>query len=324
MPGPRLCLYFRTEPERDRWLPGDRFIRPTVRRMVRGNPRAGGVEKVFNNLCRGLDRIGTPFEINPPFCSVRADDRVGVLGRGRYSLDGYDRPNPIVAGIGLMTHPSEWPTLCAEYPVVRYLQHSEWANDVYKPYFGHRCGVWPVGIDTDVWRPTAKPKDIDVLIYNKVHWERERLEDELIQPVRDRLKGKRLTYRELRYGGYREEEYRALLARSRSVVYLSEHESQGLACQECLASNVPVLAWDQGWYLDPNRFKWGQSQIHATSVPYFDERCGERFTGPEDLDEKLSLFWNRVEASAYSPREFVVEHLTLEGCARQFLSFFER
>jgi len=30
-----------------------------------------------------------------------------------------------------------------------------------------------------------------------------------------------------------------------------------------------------------------------------------------------------VDASAYSPRDFVMENLTLKGCAAQFLSFFE-
>jgi hypothetical protein len=82
----RICLYFRREPERDRWLPGDRFIRPIVRRIMRGKPRPGGVDKVFTNLCLGLDRLGISYEVNLPFNQLREDDRVGVLGVGRYAL----------------------------------------------------------------------------------------------------------------------------------------------------------------------------------------------------------------------------------------------
>src|SRR5689334_12938444 len=119
----RICLYYRREPERNRWVPGDRFVRPLVRRIIRGRPRPGGIDKVFINLCLGLDRLGQHYEVNLPFEQLRDDDRVGVLGVGRYSLVGYDRPNPIVAGIGLMTHPSEWPSLLADYPVAFYLQH---------------------------------------------------------------------------------------------------------------------------------------------------------------------------------------------------------
>src|SRR5665213_1509618 len=105
----RLCLNYRREPETNRWLPGDRFVRPVVRRLVRGRPRAGGLDKVFINLRLGLDQLGISYELNLPYEKLRPSDRVAVLGLGRHCLDGYDRPNPIVAGIGLMTHPSEWP-----------------------------------------------------------------------------------------------------------------------------------------------------------------------------------------------------------------------
>lgn len=49
----RICLYFRPLPEQDRWLPGDRFVRPAIRRLIRGRPRVGGVENVFHNLFIG-------------------------------------------------------------------------------------------------------------------------------------------------------------------------------------------------------------------------------------------------------------------------------
>ena len=140
----RLCLYYRPEPERDRWVPGDRFVRPIVRRLLRGQPRPGGLDKVFINLRLGLDRLGLPYIVNLPFRQLHPTDRVAVLGCGRHCLDGYRQPNPIVAGIGLMTHPSEWPTLCTDYPVVRYLQHSAWCDAVYRPYFSEHCAIWPV------------------------------------------------------------------------------------------------------------------------------------------------------------------------------------
>jgi len=282
----------------------------------------GGIDKVFHNLCLGLDRLGVQYLVNLPFKELKSDDRVGVLGRGRYSLQDYHRPNPIVAGIALMSHPSEWPTLCQDYPVKRYLQHSSWANEIYRPYFGDRCGVWPVGIDTDAWFP-APDKNIDLLIYDKVMWNREVVKPALSKAISDSISRRHLVVEYLAYGGYTEREYRSLVSRSRGMIFLCEHESQGLAYQECLSSGVPVLAWDQGRYLDPNRLAWGQPSVAATSVPYFDDRCGERFEGLRDFDEKLSMFMEKIDASAYSPRDFVMENLTLRRCAAQFLSFFE-
>jgi hypothetical protein len=318
----RICLYYRKAPEPDRWIRGDHAIRTVVRRVVRGKPRMGGVDKVFHNLCLGLDQLGVEYSVNLPFRELNPEDRVGVLGRGHYSLQGYDRTNPIVAGIGLMTHPSEWPTLCEDYPVKRYLQHSEWANNVYRPYFGDRCGIWPVGIDTDSWAPSPhQGKDIDLLIYDKVMWNRDVVTPPLHAIIRNFASRKKLLVEKVTYGQYAEQDYRSILGRSKAMIFLCEHESQGLAYQECMSSGVPVLAWDQGYYLDPNRFAWGQPATAATSVPYFDERCGERFAGPDDVENKLSVFIDKIEASAYRPRDFVLENLTLKGCAAQFLSF---
>ena len=329
MTHPRLCLYYRTAPETDRWLPGDRFVRPLIRRLVRGKPRPGGVDKVFINLCLGLDKLGISYEVNLPFHQLRPDDLVGILGRGRNCLNGYAQPNPIVAGIGLMTHPSEWPTLCDDFPVVKYLQHSEWANNVYKPYFGDRCAIWPVGIDTEKWKPAseklktetlkAEIETTDFLIYDKVRWEHDRYEGELLQPIRAELKRRGLTFQEIRYGFYEEEDFRKSLGQVKAMIFLCEHESQGIAYQEALSSGVPMLAWDQGWCLDPNRFQWGQPEIPATSVPYFDGRCGVKFQGVGEFPARLEEFLGRLRANALHPRDYILENLTLEKCAQRYL-----
>lgn len=315
----RICLYYRLEPERDRWAPGDRFIRPLVRRLVRGKRRIGGVDKVFVNLCLGLDRLGIRYEVNMPFKHLRADDHVGVLGRGRHSLQGYDRPNPIVAGIGLMGHPGEWPTLLDDYPIVRYLQHSEWANNVYKPYFGNRCGIWSVGIDTRAWSPSDNWKDLDFLIYDKVQWDREQNERKLIRPIKEALQRRKLKFADIRYGSYKESDFRELVSRSKAMIFLSESESQGLAYQECLSSGVPVIAWDQGWWLDPSRFQWGNPEIPATSVPYFDGRCGSKFRSVDEFETTLDGFLARLYRQEFDPRAYVLENLTLESCAQRFV-----
>jgi glycosyltransferase involved in cell wall biosynthesis len=229
-----------------------------------------------------------------------------------------------VAGVALMTHPSEWPTLCKNYPVVAYLQHCEWANRVFEPYYGDRCRVWPVGIDTHSWRPAPPDrKRVHFLIYDKIRWQREELVPRLLDPIRNELTRRNLGFIELRYGHYDEPQYREALGRCRAMIFVCEHESQGLACQECLASGVPVLAWDQGWCLDPDRFAWGQPDIPATSVPYFDGRCGLRFRDFEDFPEKLAQFLDLDRNGAFAPRDYIGETLTLEKCAAAYLAFLE-
>jgi glycosyltransferase involved in cell wall biosynthesis len=318
----RNCLYFVSEPERDRWLYGDRFVRPLIRRLVRGSYRPGGIDKVFLNLCLGLDRLGIPYEINLPFDRLRADDRVGVVGRCRQALEGYRQPNPIVAGSALMTHPSDWPTLCQDYPVTAYLVPCEWCKAFYVPYFGNRVRIWPVGIDTQFWSPASRgSKEFDFLIYDKIRWQRQTLVPQLLDAVKAELAHRRLTFTEIRYGQYKEEQYKEALRRCRAMIFLCEHEGQGLACQECLASDVPVLAWDQGRCLDPERFKWGEPDLAATSVPYFDERCGLRFRDIAEFSVRLDEFLERRGKMA--PRDYVLETLTLEKCSRHYLQILD-
>lgn len=317
----RIILIYRPEPERDRWLPGDRWLRPAVRRIVRGRPRPGGLDKVFINLCLGLDRQGISYESNRPFRSLRHDDLVGVLGRGRHCLDGYNRPERLVAGIGLMTHPSEWPSLFEDYPLACYLQHSEWTAAVYRRYYGDRCPIWPVGIDTVDWSPAGKQryKPVDFLIYDKIHWDRPGYERDLLDPIRVMLNGLGKTHITLRYGDYGPGEYRSALSRSKAAIFLSAHESQGIACQEAMAAGVPILAWDPGRCQDPDRFRWNDPDIPTTSVPYFDERCGRRFSDFHGFEVNLPAFMEAMSAGTYNPRDYILENLTVEKCSSRFV-----
>lgn len=321
----RICLYNRIAPETNRWLPGDRFVRPVVRRVVRGRPRVGGLHKVWFNLCRGLDAIKVPYAVNVPFDDVRPDDRVAALGRGRYALAGYNASNPVLAGIGLMTHPSEWPTLFEDYPVSLYLQHSAWTRAVYTPYFGEKCCLWAAGIDTDRWRPSGRQrKQYDFVIYDKLRWNREHRARSLLVPIRRELMRRNLSFVELKYGEYTEETYEDILRRCRSMIFLCEHESQGIAYQECLSAGVPILAWDQGLYLDPERTIWNQEETRATSVPFFDERCGLTFRSADEFADKLDIFLDLSSSNAFTPRDYVVQELSLEKSAREFLALLER
>lgn len=309
----------------DRWLPGDRWIRPLVRRLVRGPRVPSGVDQVYLNLVAGLRELGVPLQLNPPWQRIGPEDRVGVIGRGRACLAGYDRPNPIVAGVALMTHPSEWPTLCRDYPVARYVQHCEWATALYRPYYGaDRCGIWPVGIDTERWCPTpARQPVTDFLLYDKVRWEHDAYETSLLTPIREQLRQSGLSFEEIRYGHHRPEQYAAALARCRALLFVCEHESQGLAYQEAMSTGLPVLAWDPGEWLDPARMGWGTPHVPATSVPYFDGRCGERFTNFSDFPEKLGLFLERQRSGRYAPRDYMLENLTLARCASRYLAILE-
>ncbi|MBF0587850.1 MAG: glycosyltransferase [Magnetococcales bacterium] len=322
----RICLYYRALPEQDRWIPGDRHIRPYIRRLIRGPQKLGGVDWVFVNLCKGLDQLGIPYEVNLPYEDLRADDRIGCLGKGRNCLDGYDRPFPILAGIGLMSHPLDWPELFTTHPIVRYLAHCEWARSFIQPFMPVPCDLWPVGIDTDFWAPPAKQKEkeFDILIYNKLLWNIPQMTASFLDPIRNELAKRNLRVKELVCGSYTLDQYKEYLQQSRGLLFISAHETQGLALQEGMACDVPVLVWNPGKMQDPQRFSWNLPDIDSETAPFFDERCGEQFIGGLDFAGQLDRFMEKLDQHQYAPRDYMLENLTLKRCSQHFVDLLDQ
>src|ERR1700754_5083948 len=269
----RLCVYYIRPRQKKKWIEGDQYIIEWVKRLLGKKGRTSSLELVFLSLCRGLGMLKVDYVKNLPFDRLKPDDIVIMLGHGKNCLKDYNKPNPVIAGISLMSHPSEWPDLFEKYPVKVYLQHSEWTVNIYKKYYGDRCDIWPTGIDTEKWQPDATEKDIDVLLYDKIMIGMDKTET-LLKPIRNFLEGRSLKIGYIRYGAYQPEEFLCLLKRAKSMVFMVEHESQGIACEEAMAMNVPIFAWDQGKWLDPSVTQWGEKDTPASSVPYFDDRCG--------------------------------------------------
>jgi glycosyltransferase involved in cell wall biosynthesis len=312
---------FYEEPDRDRWLPLDRYPRRVIRRLWRGRPQAGGHRRVFLNLCAGLDRIGASYRVNDYRHATRnPSEAVCIVGKP-HVLDRMEWKNPILFGAAVFSHPLDDPNLFERRPVRKVLLPGSWMKDMWKPHWDEPVAVWPVGIDTDRWRPaSAAHKRFDVLLYDKVRWERERYVPLLLEPIRQTLRESGRTFRELRYGHYREADYQAALAECRSMIFLCEHETQGIAYQQALSCDVPLLAWDRGGYWqDPGYYPDTVAFQPVTSVPYWDARCGRKFSSFDQFRDRWPAFWDDVRSGGFSPRAYILENLTLEDCARRYV-----
>ena len=98
-----------------------------------------------------------------------------------------------------------------------------------------------------------------------------------MQRVLDTLNHKDHSYLILKYGDHPQSDFIEGLKKSRAMIYLSAHETQGFSVQEALSSNVPVLAWDEGAFMDPALSSFMHPDVNVSSVPYFDETCGLSF-----------------------------------------------
>jgi glycosyltransferase involved in cell wall biosynthesis len=273
-----------------------------------------------------LERIGIQYRVNDYQYIKKNPHQLACIVGKPCVLDKIEWKNPILFGAAIYAHPVDDPHLLLRLPVRKVLVPGPWMKDMYKPFWGDAVDAWPVGIDTDFWRPSAsEQKNIDVLLYDKVRWEHDRYEASLIRPIRSALRESGRSVIEIRYGFYREEEFRQALSRTRTMIFLCEHETQGIAYQQALSCAVPILAWDRGGYWqDPNYYPNRVRFSPVTSVPYWDERCGKRFSNITEFELVWNRFWNDASANCYKPRDYILENLTLERCAGEYLKMAQQ
>ncbi len=322
--GRRTVLLFFRDHETDRFVPGDRYLKRVVRPLynrLHTRQKVTGFQVAFRLLVRALRRAG---------CEVRVNDRngarrnpthpVGLFGYPAL-VEGWTLPNPAVLGPGLYDHPTLAPGLMDDPRFRSYLVSCEWMRRMFAPWYGDACRLWFAGMDLRAWPDAGRRgRDVDVLVYDKVRWRREAYGPALVEPVLEALARRGLRVETLRYQRHDQAAYRALLRRSRALLFLCEHETQGIAYQEALASNVPVLAWDNGFWLDPQRERFEPGPVPATSVPYFSPECGDTFRDAEEFEPVFDRFWSALDS--FAPRAFVARELSLERSAALYLKHY--
>jgi hypothetical protein len=294
-----------------------------MRRLVRGKSKPGGVMLVALNLMEGLKRIGMPFRFNDyKYIKNHPNEIACIIGKPHLLTEKKWR-NPVIFGAGIFSHPIEAPDLLIQHPnIKKLLVPGNWMQTMFERYYGDKVTAWPVGIDTNYWSPMDNgDKEFDFLIYDKVRWDHDDYEKSLINPIIAMLNHSNLSYQFIRYGSYTHTDLTDKLSKSRSVIFLCEHESQGQAYQQILATNTPILAWDRGGYWqDPNYYPQRVKYEPVSSVPYWDDRCGIKFSSADDFKEKLGIFLSQTDA--FKPRDYILENLTLERCAEKYLDIY--
>lgn len=310
---PNHVLLFYREHETDRFVPGDRYLKRLVRplyNLTHHRQKVTGFGVSFEMLCRGLAAAGFVVHRND-YALARAnpDYPVGLIG-GPALLEDWALPNPAILGPSIYDQPGQAPRLFDDPRFRTYLCLADWMYDLFETVYRGRCVKWFAGIDAEAWPDLrGETKDLDFLVYDKVRWDHAHYETALIEPVQQALADRGLSYETIRYRHHDHATFRALLGRARGLLFLCENETQGIAYQEAMATNTPVLAWDRGYWADPQWRDHLETPPWASSVPFFSEDCGERFVGVDDFGAQLDLFLARRDG--YRPRDYVVDNLGL-------------
>jgi len=326
--GPLVLLFYDGFEWRARTGKIDR-AKAQARRLARYLYRSARRKQVFTGfytaflaLRKSLEREGYDVRVND-FAAARAhpDYPIGIAGYPSV-LDAVRLPNPMIFGPGDFGGTREAAQVAAREQMRFLIQPSDWARDYYRASCGDKAVTWFAGIDTEAWPDSAsKSKSVDVLIYDKIRWHRDREVPAILDRLTAHLDARGRSWKVLRYGAHHRNEFADWLKEARSFAFLCEHETQGLACQEAMSTNVPIFAWDEGVFVDPALNRDAEQSLQVSSVPYFDSRCGLRFRR-DDLEDAFDRFWDHLPT--YHPRDFVKDELSMSASARAYLELYRR
>ena len=202
-------------------------------------------------------------------------------------------------------------------PNAIYIQPSEWAAQVWKDNVlceNIRIEPLPFGVDTARFNKGSQNKT-EVIIYYK---HRNPLE---LNFIANELKKMSINFSIFSYDHrYDENIYIDYLKRAKYCIWIDGHESQGFALQEALSCNVPLLVWN----VTSMNQEYGQNydDIPATTIPHWDERCGEVFYKSEEFVKTFETFLSKLDT--YKPREFILETLTEDICENKLIEIIEK
>jgi hypothetical protein len=168
-----------------------------------------------------------------------------------------------------------------------YIQPSEWVVKLWKENpICNNIKIMPLsfGVDTEKFNCINNIQErTKVFVYFK------RRKHTELNYLLNFLQTKNIEIRLFDYvSHYSEKDYINYLQNSNYGIWLDAHESQGFALEEALSCNVPLLVWNITSLNQEQGSNYPNSP--ATTIPYWDERCGEYFYNMNEFDDKFNLF----------------------------------
>ena len=264
-----------------------------------------GPHKVINNLIKSLEQEKIEYSINEEkyehnflvqYDAIahekhsKIEQDTTIIGPQVWLFDGY--------GQFLVENQNYYKKIIAP---------SEWVKNKFITKFNlpeDKLAVWPVGIEE--FNNIREP-NYDCLIYFK------RREQKELDAVKQFLDNKNLSYKMVEYGGYGEDGFKQLVNSAKFCFLINGTESQGIAVQEIMSMGVPIIAWDIKEWLDQGE----AYRVPATSIPYWDKRCGEVFFNIDDLEVTFSKFYATLDQ--YDPKAFIKDNLSFKCSVKTLL-----
>lgn len=261
-----------------------------------------GPGKVISNLISGFNNLQIKYKIN-------SEGDYNIVLQDCQRL--YSNLENCIIGPNICTLPID-NSVVMKYKYDKILVPSEWVKNLYKKWLPeNKIEVWAAGIDTNIFIDYSNnSKKYDFLIYFK------RRDQQDLFNIINFLDKKNKTYIIIEYGKYSEEQFLNAISNSKFGLIIDNCESQGIAIQEMLSCNLPLLVWDIKYWIDRGL----EYQCSATSIPYWNGYCGEFFYDLKDLEEKYKTLIDKK----YNPRQYIIENISIEKSTNRIMDLFKK
>ena len=155
-----------------------------------------------------------------------------------------------------------------------------------------------------------------------------RRDQEFLQISKEIFERRHFNYKIFEYGSYNENDYLYSLQRSKAILWIGCHESQGFGLEEALSCNILMILLDATTMFDEisnNKIEYEYLRnikpLLSTSAPYWDNQCGEKINNINDLESIVDTFILNIDK--YSPRNFILNTLSHEKCFGDMLKKLE-
>jgi len=268
--------------------------------------RTVGCKKVVENLLKGLKELNIDVKTNTTL------PMTGCIHGGIAQLQKKTLPKNTLVGPEIVVMPNENKELFTHY--TNWVQPSQWVIDYTKTdpiTKNNKMSAWPVGIDTTEFNSDKRGNyKRDCFIYYKTVTNQ--VNTAILNDLKIKLRTMKLSFEVITYGSYDEKQYKELINTSKFGIFLTGTESQGIAYMEALSMNLPLYVVDiKEFFYKRQNYKFSNNNVSA--APYFDDRCGVKCVGINQLDE----FINKL--NVYKPREYIMDNHTCKHGAEKYM-----
>jgi hypothetical protein len=257
---------------------------------------AMGPGEVFKYVLMGFKELGVNYKLNE-----RGDINWFIQRNKALDTEPITSFPNLFIGPNIVDIPTYCPALMDYNNYVTSIVPSPWVKQLHNKWLpDDKVTVWNAGIDYNRWYEKKQPIQYDVMVYYK-----NRSKNDLNNLV-SFLQSMNIKYTIMEYGKFNQTQFFDTISKSKTGILLDGTETQGIAIAEMMSCNLPLLVWD---------VKKTTDGFSPTSIPYFDETCGEVFYDFEELEQTYNKFIN----GSYKPREYILKHCNYITQAKKIL-----